>query len=272
MEQVNGRARGSGATGGTGAIQAVSRVCRILDLLGGQRGLQAAEVAEVLRLERTTVHRYLTSLLKHGYLRRSAGGRYTAGPNLMRLAVSLSGSESPVTAAGPYLRRLAEETHQTAVMSLWAGDGPVVSRVEEDDSRLIHVSVRVGSSLPYDAAQSQVFLAFLPDRDEVGRVLQRLPFRARQDVETQMAIARQQGYGVNSVVVEGIRAVAAPVFGSGGSIEATLAVVGTVSSVPVQRESPIVQALLHATEQLSRHLGHRPEPEGPKHEGAEKIA
>ncbi|MGH3383157.1 MAG: IclR family transcriptional regulator [Nocardioidaceae bacterium] len=247
--------------GAAGAIQSVARVCAILDLLADQHELQAVGVAERLGLERTTSHRYLSSLLKCGYLKRDSEGRHVAGPALVQLAVSTLGSASPVAAAGPYMRRLVEEIHRTVVMSMWGGDGPVVCRVEEDDSRLVQVSVRVGSALPHDAAQAQAFLAFLPDRAEVERVLQQLPLRARRDLETQMVHARQQGYAVNSVVVEGIRAVAAPVFGRDGTVEATLAIVGTVNSIPVQRESPEIQALLHAAEQLSWHLGHQAEHE-----------
>lgn len=228
----------------------------MLDLLVSERRLHPAAVVDRLALQRSTVHRYLSSLLREGYLKKDLDGAYVAGPALLQLGIATVGSSSPVDIAGPYMRRLAEEVHQTVVLSLWGGDAPVVSRVEEDDSRLVHVSVRVGSVLPLDAAQAQVFLAFMPDRPVVDRLLGRLPLRARRDLETQMEHARRQGFAVNSVVVDGIRAVAAPVFGRDASLDATLAVVGTVNSIPVQRESSVVAALVYTAEQLSHQRRH----------------
>lgn len=242
----------------SGDIQAVSRVCAVLDLLGARRKLHPADVVDRLALQRSTVHRYLSSLLREGYLKKEPHGGYVAGPALLQLAIATVGASSPVDAAGPYMRRLAEQVHQTVVLSLWGGDAPVVSRVEEDDSRLVHVSVRVGSVLPVDAAQSQVFLAFLPDRDVVDRLLQRFPDRGRRDLRRQMDHAREEGFGVNSLVVDGIRAIAAPVFGRSGTIEATLALVGTVNAIAVRRDSSVVSALLDTAARLSRHLGHEP--------------
>ena len=236
----------------SGDIQAVSRVCRMLDLLASESRLHPAEVVDRLGLQRSTVHRYLSSLLREGYLKKDPDGAYVPGPALLQLGIATTGSSSPVDVAGPYMRRLTEQVHQTVVLSLWGGDAPVVSRVEEDDSRLVHVSVRVGSVLPLDAAQAQVFLTFMSDRRVVDRLLERLPLRARRDLETQMDHARRQGFAVNSVVVDGIRAVAAPVFGRDGAIEATLAVVGTVNSIPVQPESSVVAALVDTAEELSR--------------------
>lgn len=241
----------------SGDIQSVARVCRILELFTDHPELTSAEVARSAGLERSTASRYLSSLRREGFLVRETDGTYIPGPVLSELGVAIVGG-SPVADAGPYMQRLVQEIKQTVVLSLWGGDGPVISLVEEDDSRLVHISVRVGSSLPFDAAQSQVFLAHLPDREEVDRVLRRLPEAARRDLETQMDVVRRQGYAINSRVVEGVRAVAAPVFGRDGEIEATLAVVGTTNAIPQNRDSTVVQGLLHACEQLSWHRGHRP--------------
>lgn len=241
----------------SGDIQSVARVCRILALFTDHSALTSAEVARSVELERSTASRYLSSLMREGFLVRESDGSYIPGPALAELGVAIVGG-SPVADAGPYMQRLVQEISQTVVLSMWGGDGPVISLVEEDDSRLVHISVRVGSSLPYDAAQSQVFLAHLPDREKVERVLERLPEAARRDLETQMDVVRSQGYAINSRVVEGVRAIAAPVFGRDGEIEATLAVVGTTNAIPQNRNSAIVQALLHTAEQLSWHRGHRP--------------
>ncbi|MFW6075862.1 MAG: IclR family transcriptional regulator [Chloroflexota bacterium] len=244
----------------SGDIQAVARVCRILEMFCESSGLMPSDIARTLDLQRPTVSRYLSSLVRERFLGRAQDGSYVIGPTLLELGIAAVG-KSPVANAGPYMRRLVQEVQETVVLSVWGGDGPVISNVEEDDSRLVHVSVRVGSSLPFDAAQSQVFLAYLPDREEVDRLLRRFPEAAQRDMRTQLRHVSQLGFAVNSRVVDGMRAVAAPVFGRDGTIEATLAIVGTTATVPQRKDSHAVQALLRTARQLSWHQGHRPAPD-----------
>lgn len=241
----------------SGDIQAVARVCKILELFSQSSGLMPSDIARDLDLQRSTVSRYLSSLVRERFLSRAPDGSYVIGTSLLELGIAAVGG-GPVANAGPYMRRLVQEVQQTVVLSIWGGDGAVISNVEEDDSRLVHVSVRVGSSLPFDAAQSQVFLAYLPDREIVDRLLRKLPEPAQRDLRTQMRHVSRVGFAVNSRVVEGVRAVAAPVFDRSGSIEATLAIVGTTAAVPQREDSNVVQALLRTARHLSWHQGHRP--------------
>jgi len=55
-------------------------------------------------------------------------------------------------------------------------------------------------------------------------------------------------------VVEGIAALAAPVF-QGAEIVATIALVGTTSSVQTEPDNPMAAALREAAENLSTELG-----------------
>lgn len=242
---------------GSGDIQAVARVCRILQLLSSQPSMTPADVVSEVGLQRTTAHRYLTSLVREGFLTRDTQNAYVAGPALLQVGVATVGS-SPTDDAAPYMQRLAQDVHQTVVLSLWGGDRPIVSRVAEDESRLVHISVRVGSSLPLDAAQAQVFLAYLPDRAAVDQVLNRLPLPARRDLEGQIARTLHNGFAVNSRVVDGVRVVAAPVFGRDGTVEATVAIVGTTSGIPDTAESAPVQALLETAARISKRRGYQP--------------
>lgn len=241
----------------SGDIQAVSRVCQVLALLARQPAITPADVVAAVGLQRTTAHRYLTSLVREGFMARAAGGGYVAGPALLQVGVATVGS-SPTDDAAPYMQRLAQDVRQTVVLSLWGGDRPIVSRVVEDESRLVHISVRVGSSLPLDAAQTQVFLAYLSNRNDVDRLLARLPLPTRRDLEAAIERTLANGFAVNSRVVDGVRVVAAPVFGRDGTIEATVGIVGTTSGVPDHQGAAIVQALLDTAGQISTRRGYQP--------------
>lgn len=212
-------------------IQVVSRVAEILRLLAqGRRELRVADVAAELGLRRSTAHRYLASLAAAGLLARDEQAAvYSAGPLMVQFSAATLGGSRVLELAGPYMKRLVDEAHETVVLSLWGGHGPVVARVEEDSTRLVHIAVRVGSALPQDSAQAQVF------RGELTRA----------------------GVAVNSRVIEGVRAVAAPVYDERSQVVATLAFVGTTATIPEAPDSGHARALRETALELSARLGWR---------------
>jgi DNA-binding IclR family transcriptional regulator len=220
------------------AIQSVERAARMLSLFDvDQPQLTLGDLTARMGMSKATVHRYATALRNAGLL-RLADGRYTLGPRIVELSsVALAGLDV-VTVSGPYLERLVGTTGQTAVLSVWDGEAPVVVRVDDSTTRLVRIIVATGSRLPLDSAQGQVFRAFMspPGSDpELERI------RA----------ARVAHY---AAVVEGIAALAAPVF-QGAEIVATLALVGTTAAVERDSDGPMVRALCEAAENLSTELG-----------------
>lgn len=241
-----------------GVIQAVTRSATILAAIAERESLRAADVAAELQLDRSTAHRYLTSMEQAGLLeRRAVDGSYVAGPLVVRVgAIALQRSRL-VEYASPYLADLSADIHETVVLSLWGGTSPVVARVFEDADRLVHVSVREGSRLPLRAAQALVFLAHLSDRALVERLLDELPDLTRRQITDGMERARATGVAENDLVTQGIRAVAAPVFDSLGEVRATVALVGTSESIPAGPESASARALRATADQISHRLGYR---------------
>lgn len=239
---------------GNGDIQVVSRVAHILrQLEPGQRRLRIGSLAAELGLSRSTLHRYLTSMANADLLDRVGEGEYAPGPLLVQLATMAMGSLPVVDEAGPAMRRLRDAVEETIVLSVWGGMGPVVTRVETPD-KLIQVMVRVGSSLPIDAAQTHVFMAYLHDRRIVDRLLALVPDR-RPALEDAIATAAADGIVIMSRLVEGLRTVAVPLLDRRG-ITASLAVVGTVAAIPEDPHSGVARALVDAGRSLSAQLGH----------------
>jgi DNA-binding IclR family transcriptional regulator len=241
------------------SIQVIDRLARVLELFAvNGREMKVREVAAPLHLRRSTAHRYLSSLSRAGLLRTEGDGLYTLGPLLIQLGAAAVGGVQVVQLAENYLTQLAEEAQETAVLSLWSGDCPVVVRVREPHSKLVQLHIRLGAMLPLDSAQGHLFLAFDPDRQRVQQLLNHLPEGLRREIERGMGEARQHGVFVNSRVAEGIRAVAAPVFDH-EVIVGTIAFVGTLSSVPADPNSGLAEALKQAAQKLSRDLGRRGE-------------
>lgn len=238
----------------TGDIQVIARCAQVLRLFSTtQRSLRVADVSAELELQRTTSHRYLSSMANVGLLEREKENAYRLGPLLVQLGTVALSSLPVLQIADPYLQRLANDADETAVLAVWGGLGPVVARVHESADRLVNIVVRVGSPLPLEAAQSQVFLAFLSD-PSAQRLLMQLPDGRRRAVQAGTDRVRRDGYLVSSEVVQGIRAVAAPVFDGNGDVCATVALVGTVNGIPDSPNSGLLLALVSTAARLSREL------------------
>ena len=220
------------------AIQSVERAARMLGLFtGDEPQLTLAELTRRMQMSKATVHRYATALRNAGLL-RFAGGYYTLGPRVVELASAALAGLAVMKLAGPYLERLVVDTNETAVLSVWDGEAPVVVRVDDNTDRLVRIVVATGARLPLDSAQGQVFRAFLePDAADPA-----------------LAEVRERRVAANAAGVEGIAALAAPVF-QGAEIVATIALVGTTASVQTEPDSKMAQALRDAAENLSTELG-----------------
>lgn len=244
------------APGGDQAdIQAVSRVSQILALFDPSTPeLSAGEVADRLGLNRTTAYRYCTSLVSAGLLERSAEqGRYIPGRLLLQLGAFAIGRRRVVNLAPGYLQALSRNTQMTGVLCLWGTTGPIVTRVEEDTSTVVVVSVRVGSHLPLAAAQSKVFVAFHNDQLAMERLLATLPQADRERLRLEIDRARRTAH-CSASSTPGVVAVAAPVFDEYG-ICATIAVVGTDNDLSMSDDAPELRVVMETARALTKEMG-----------------
>jgi IclR family pca regulon transcriptional regulator len=218
------------------AIQSVERAARMLGLFTVEEPqLMLSDLTTRMGMSKATVHRYATALRNAGLL-RFTGGYYTLGPRVVELASAALAGLSVMKVAGPYLERLVAQTGETAVLSVWDGEAPVVVRVDDNSSRLVRIVVATGSRLPLDSAQGKMFRAFLE------------PSAAEPELDR----IRESRISHYATVVEGIAALAAPVF-QGAEIVATIALVGTTSSI--HEDGDMAGLLRDAAENLSTELG-----------------
>lgn len=214
-------------------FQAVSRMAQIVGLFGlGSPEITVSEATSRLKLNRTTVHRYLTSMAAAGLLAHgSRPAAYAPGGLLLQLGAFAIGQRRLIQIAPAFLQELSQQTGVTAVLSLWAQSGPVVSMVEEDLSHSAIITVRVGSQLPLDSSQTIAFLAYLPDQLQVDRLLGSLPKSQRDPLNDRIARTRRAGVSVYVANPRGISVISAPVFAESG-VCATIAAVGTERMLP----------------------------------------
>ncbi len=241
--------------GGTGDIQAVHRVAEILRLFTlNEPKVTVAEAAARIGLNRTTLHRYFTSMVVDEILERAPGDAtaYMPGRLLLQLGAVAQGQRRVLEIAPRHMDALSVRTGRSVVLSLWGASGPVVSLVSEAGTHPILITVRIGSTLGPDSAQTRLFIALSGDEESVKRYLTGIPEEARAKLESKLEPCRARGLSrIRVPSIDGV-VLAAAVFDE-HDVAATVALVGTTSSLPkdaTEMESALLRTAAAITEEL----------------------
>lgn len=238
-----------GGDDGAGTIKSVERAARILSFFTPSRPrMTLSEMTARLGVSKATAHRYAMALRRVHLLRYDRrAAEYTLGPQILTLAAAARSGLPLITLAGPVMEGLVREINETVVLSVWDGEAPIVVRTDDSTDRTLRISVRPGSRLDAESAQSQVFRAFL-DPDERGEALSGLTD------DDDLRAVRRHGLAMNTPGRHGVRTVASPVFRD-GQIAAVLAVIGTTATVPDDISSDTAKAVVAAAATLTARLG-----------------
>jgi DNA-binding IclR family transcriptional regulator len=220
-----------------GGVAAVDRALSLLAAFQeGDRSLSLPELAQRTQLVKSTVLRLLASLMHFGLVRRLPEGRYTLGPEVARLQSVYARSFALEDVVVPVLRRLVEETRESAVYHVRQGElRLVLYRV--DSPQPIRDHVKVGDVMPLDrGAGGRVIMAF---SGEQGPIFDRI---------------RREGF----VAVAGDRSpdlagIAAPVFRGEGEVAGAVTLTMPTSRFTAAHVEPVKAAARAISERL-RHL------------------
>jgi len=248
--------------------RSILRVVQVLDRLAAcPQGESLSQLCNSLGLPKTTVFTMLKVLESAGYL-TSHAGTFRLGPAAAALGAAMVQSPKrnfPECARG-VLNDLVRRTGETCFLAVLTPDRRAcqyVAAVEADN--WLRFSVKVGSLKPAFATGSgRAMWAWLPP-SELRQLLETTSFdrltpktvSSRRALHTSLKEVRKRGVSVvDSGTVDGVIAIAAPIFGSDGEVVAAASVGGPISRVgPRQRE--IEQAALTAAGEISGVLGFR---------------
>jgi IclR family KDG regulon transcriptional repressor len=205
---------------------------RILLEVAERGPTSATELSRSLGMNRTVVHRLLSTLQHRAFVRRQDDG-YVVGPVVMRLAEAVEPALR--RAALPVIRRTSEEIGETIVLS--APDDREVVTVAQwlGGDHMVRVQHTIGSRHPlYLGASGRAILAFLGE-PAIGRALRRLkdPQRVREQLEE----IQRSGYAVSHDELQrGVYGTAAPVVDESGRAVAAVAILVPLSRMPAGNE------------------------------------
>jgi IclR family acetate operon transcriptional repressor len=226
--------------------------------VGGDAGTN--ELARVTGINASTVSRILATLVAAGYVQhRPESGRYRIGAQVLRLSSHALGGVDLRSAARPHLDALADETGETATLSV-PGDPDAVTIDFVLSRASVGAVARVGRpSIAHATATGKVMLAFAAHELPAGPLA---PYTERTITDwarlaQEVEIVRREGHAHASGEREpDLNAVAVPVFGRPGSLIAILGVQGPESRFGARAQDAAVAALLPHALALSGALGY----------------
>ncbi|MFY9890537.1 MAG: IclR family transcriptional regulator C-terminal domain-containing protein [Streptosporangiaceae bacterium] len=260
---TEGQAVGAGAGRDSDFVQSLDRGLAVIRAFGpGRERLSLSDVARETGLTRAAARRFLLTLVKLGYM-RSDGREFSLRPRVLELGYAyLSGLAMPEIAA-PHLEELVARVRESSSISVLDGDHIVyVARVPT--KRIMTVAISVGTRFPaYATSMGRVLLSGM-SKDELGRYLaeadlEGITGRTITDPDRLREVVRdagKQGYAiVDQELEEGLRAIAAPIHGSAGSVIAAINLSAHASRVSMAAmRAELLPALLETARRIEADL------------------
>jgi DNA-binding IclR family transcriptional regulator len=147
------------------SVKSATRVLDLFECLGRWDAEKThTEIAEELAIPKSSLTQLLKTLLKRGYLDYAPLSKgYRLGPSIAKLAKRENESGDIITAAGPILTWLANETQETCALNFLKGDKSEVVASVMGTHRL-NITMREGDVAPlYATSGGKALLAHLPE-------------------------------------------------------------------------------------------------------------
>jgi DNA-binding IclR family transcriptional regulator len=243
----------------------VDNALRLLQLIGERKVIRVAEAAETLGTARSTAHRLLTALRRHGFvLQDKPNGVYRPGPVLNEIGLAAIGGIDIRRVARPVIEDLRERTQETISLSLLEGrDIRFIDCVESP--RAVRVGSRTGVVLPANCTAGGKSLLAAMSPAELNRRYagHDLPVRTSSSIAVwdelmgELAEIRRTGYALNMEEGEsGICAVGVAMRDLTGAPLAAIAAVIPAGRMPTAEAgralAPLVTAAARTVEELLR--------------------
>jgi IclR family acetate operon transcriptional repressor len=240
---------------------AVSRAFAVLELLALEKEpVRLSAVASRLGMQKSTVHRILTTLSGLGYVQQEPQtGCYRATLRLWELGSGLVAHHPVKRAAAVFLQQLHQSTRETVSLTVLTGDD-VLYLDKIVSPRPIRFTSRVGSRAPAPVtAGGKAMLAYEPEaRAIIRRARERMtaPRRVSPDsLMRELEEVRRNGYATSSYS-PGVISFAAPIMARDGRAAAALSVSAPESRLTQAKREQIIEQLLGTCAEIAERVGH----------------
>jgi DNA-binding IclR family transcriptional regulator len=245
-------------------IRAVTRAIDLLNTVADAPGpSDLSDLARQARLPVSTTLRYLESMRQRGFIRQTAGGKYTLGSRLFELGSTFTTGMSLWEHSQEIARELADRAKETVSVGI-LDEGQVLYIAIVNAQRELGIQWRPGTRHPaHCTALGKAILASMP-WDAVEAVLDDHPLERRTkrtitdrgELRYELEISARRGFAIdNEERAPGVICVGAAIRDFSGDIAGAISVSApTVRLTPrkIDAYSDLVRA---SAEEASRRLG-----------------
>jgi IclR family acetate operon transcriptional repressor len=249
----------------TAQVQSLTRGLSLLEALArAEGGLTLTDVAQRVQLAPSTAHRLLSTLEKMGYAYQAGDlGRWYVGLQAFTVGTSFLANRDFIAQSHPYMRRLMEQSGETANLGILDGtDAVFIDQVQCRE--MMRTIVKLGSRVPLHASGvGKAIFAAMPD-DEIEAILKvkglpRITANTITSPETMWAairVIRQRGWSFDDEEhALSTRCVAAPISNEHAEVLGAISLAGPSSRLPDERIRQLGPLVAHIAEDLTHRLG-----------------
>lgn len=248
--------------GSDGMIRAVERAFTVVEFLRERPSATLSEIASGLEFPKSTVHRHLRTLERRGYVVAGDGG-YELGLRFLELGERARERHPEYRLAAGKVAELAERTAER-VQFMIEEHGQAVYVHQQMGANAVRADTYPGKRVPVHASAAGLAILSRYSRRRVEAIIDRHGLEAMTaetitDAETlhdRLQRARERGYSTNDQgVIEGLRAIGAPVLGPEDTVIGGLSVSGPIHRMEGKRfTEELPSLLLGATNELELNI------------------
>ena len=253
------------AEGRDGGVQSVDRALSIIEVLAeDDEGYRLTDLAVRTGLSPSTVHRLLTTLEKRRFVQFDRTcSKWHIGAQSFAVGATFTRRRNFVAQAMPYLRKLRDQTRETANLAV-VDDQSIMVLTRIESREIMRSLTKVGGRVAMVASGvGKAVLATYSDED-VNAIIRRqgLPRLTEKSIVRPSALfsaletVRRQGYAVDDEEARmGLRCVAAVVFNDCSEPLAAISVSGMTSRITDERLPALGQAVREVAAELTAAIG-----------------
>jgi DNA-binding IclR family transcriptional regulator len=249
-------------------LKSLKKALDIIDMIAESGTSGVRDLSALTGYPSTTVHRIITTLTKHGYLRQNPESKgYSLSTRFLEFADCVQQQFDLVAIAKPYLERVERDTGESVNLGMM--DNFMLVYLDHIHSRnhSLQAFTRLGARVPlYSTGMGKVFLSFV-DPEKLDAFFKSVKMERytektitdKKSLLKELARIREQGFAIDDEEKErGVRCVAAPVFDRKGIIVAAVSISGAVQWISQEKIEPLSRRIILCASEISAELGRRP--------------
>ncbi len=247
-------------------VLSVQKTMTLLETLSMQEEVGVTELAEAVGGNKSTVYRFLNTLMGLGYVRQnSKNEKYSLTLKLFQIGVQALNRLDLHKAALPVMEELAEISQETIHLASMEDNRIFyLDKIESPLSlRVAMASAQGRFARPYCTGVGKTILSWL-ESEKKEAMLREITWESRtestitnrNDLEKNLDEIRKNGFGFDMEENEqGVRCVAAPIFNRQGDICGAISISGPSVRMSDQRLQELSAATVKAGKEISSVLG-----------------